>query len=345
MPSAAANAAFLANIYRKGLFAGHGYVCQPPWPPMHERGDYTLSDRPVQEWVPDIAAHYATQAQWLEALDDHTVPIAHVGTGTQLYAAAFGCAVHEYEDSNPCALPLVRNAAEAEAVAAPDLWSCPGLVRVFELCAALQEELGSDVLLGPPDLQTGFDTAALIWEKSDFYLALLMQPEAVHGLVGKCASLLRQFLSELKKQFPNMCPGHCPRGYVPPEMGWWASNDECGAFSTPIFEEFCLPEMIDLSQTFGGFGMHCCADAEHQFESFKQIPNFYAFNRVPGRKGWAPLLEHFDGPDSPVHVLGWVDAAQVKRFREQAHPDTRFIFVYGAPNLDSAKQWVAQVRE
>ena len=51
-----------------------------------------------------------------------------------------------------------------------------------------------------------------------------------------------------------------------------------------------------------------------------------------------------DRPDSPVHVLGWVDAAQVGRFLEQAAPETRFLFVYGAPNLDSAKRWLEQVR-
>lgn len=344
MPSATDNTAFLDNLYRKGPFAGHGFICQPPWIPLTESGDYTVSDRPIKEFVPDIIRYYETQIRWLDELGDHAVPIAHLGTGTQVYAAAFGCPVHEYEDSNPAALPIAKCANEADLVAEPDLWNCRGLVRVFELAEAVQQELGPDVVLGPPDLQTGFDTAALIWDKSDFYLAMLTEPEAVHRLVGKCGGLLRKFLVELRRQYPNMTPGHCPRGYVPPDLGWWASNDECGAFSTPLFEEFCLPEMIELSQTFGSFGMHCCADAEHQFESFKKIPNFYAFNRVPGRRGWDPLLEHFDGPDSPVHALGWVDAAQVKRFVAQAHPATRFVFVHGAPDLDNAKQWLEQVR-
>jgi len=344
MPAAAANIAFLDNLYRKGPLAGHGFLCQPPWVSIAECGDYSLSDRPVQEFVPDIVRHYETQVQWLEELGDHTVPIAHLGTGTQLYAAAFGCPVHEYEDSNPCALPIVQDAASADRVAEPDLWSCRGLVRVFELAEAVQRELGPDVVLGPPDLQTGFDTAALIWDKGDFYAAMLTEPESVHRLAGKCAKLLREFLLALRERLPNMVPGHCPRAYVPPDLGWWASNDECGAFNTALFEEFCLPELVELSETFGSFGMHCCADAEHQFESFKQVPNFYAFNRVPGKQGWDPLLEHFNGPDSPVHVLGWVDAAQVGRFLEQAAPETRFLFVYGAPNLDSAKRWLEQVR-
>ncbi|MEI6500544.1 MAG: hypothetical protein WCP21_05895 [Armatimonadota bacterium] len=344
MPAATDNVAFLHNLYHKGPFAGHGFLCPPPCTPLADRGDYTVSTRSIAEYVPAITAHYATQAQWQSELGDHAVPLAQLGTGTQLYAAAFGCPVHEYEDSNPAARPLVKSATEADQVEEPDLWSCPGLMRVFELAEAVRGELGPEAYLGPPDLQTGFDTAALIWDKSDFYLALLMAPEAVHRLVAKCAGLLRKFLVELRREFPNMTPGHCPGGYVPPDLGWWASNDECGAFSTPVFEEFCLPEMIELSDTFGSFGMHCCADAEHQFESFKKIPNLYAFNRVPGRKGWDPLLEHFDGPDSPVHALGWVDAPRVKQFMAEADPATRFLFVNGAPTLDHAKAWLDQVR-
>jgi hypothetical protein len=345
MRSVANNIAFLDNIYRKGPFAGHGFVCQAPQVPLVQRGDYSLSDRPISEFVPHIVRNYELQAKWLEELGDHSVPIAQLGTGTQLYAAAFGCPVHEYEESNPAAMPLVACAAEADEVAEPSVWDCPGLTRVFELAQAVQRELGADVLLGPPDIQTGFDTAALIWDKSDFYLAMLTEPEAVQRLARKCANLLRGFLLALREQFPNMVPGHCPRAYVPPDLGWWVSNDECGAFSTALFEQFCLPELVELSQTFGSFGMHCCADAEHQFEAFKQIPNFYAFNRVPAKRGWDSLLEHFDGPESPVHVLGWVEPRQIRRFLEGADPATRFIFVHNAPSLDAARRWLDEVHD
>lgn len=344
MPSAADNLALLDRIYR-GQAAGPAFLVQPPFKPLHEPpGDYTLSDRPVADWVPDIAEHYATQVGWLEELDDDTVPVAHLTTGTHLYAAAFGCPVHEYEDTNPAALPIVTCATEADAIPEPDLWSCPGLVRVFELGHAVQAELGEDVWLGPPDIQTGFDTAALIWDKSDFYAALIAEPAAVHRLVGKCARLLSSFLAELRREFPRMVPAHCPRLWAPPDLGWWVSNDECGAFGTEVFREFCLPEMVELSERFGSFGMHCCADAEHQFPAFREIPNFYAFNRVAGRRGWDTLLPAFQGPDAPVHVLGWLDPALIAHLRSQAAEGTRFIFVHGAMDLEDGRRWLEEVR-
>lgn len=109
-------------------------------------------------------------------------------TGTHLYATAFGCPVHRYPDSNPCALPSVRTAAEADRIEVPDLWKVPSLYRVFELAAALRSEFGPEVLLGPPDKQTGFDTACLIWERTGIYAALATDKEkdAAKRLTAKC---------------------------------------------------------------------------------------------------------------------------------------------------------------
>ena len=340
------NTAFLRNIYLKGPFQGHAFMSHPPGKPPEERplGDYTLSDRPVTDWVPQIIERYELEQHWLDALDDHAVPMASLGCATHLYAAAFGCPVHDFEGSNPAAQPLVGIAEEADALAEPDIWSSPTLYRVFELGDALRKELGEDVYLGPPDLQTGFDSAALVWNKADFMQAMVLQPDAVRRLVTKCASLLNRFLVELRREFPSLVPGHCPRAWVPPELGFWVSNDECGSISTPMFRTFCLPEMVELSATFGSLGMHCCADAEHQFEAFKEIPNFYAFNRVPGYRGWEPLLDHFDGPDAPVHVLGWQSVETVVYLLSRASAGTRFIFVHHAQSLEDARIWLDQVR-
>jgi hypothetical protein len=114
-----------------------------------------------------------------------------------------------------------------------------------------------------------------------------------------------------------------------------------------MFEEFCLPELCDLSATFGGLGMHCCADADHQFESFKKVPNFYAFNRVPAKRsgGWQELFKHFSGPDAPVHAVGWQSAKDVQATIEMGGAGTRFVFVYSDANLDACRAWLDAVRE
>jgi len=344
------NETFLRNIYEQGPLQGHGFCCQPAYdPPPCElgNGDYTTSALPVDRWVPTAVANYRKQLDMLEAMEHDGVPSAKLTTGTHIYAAAFGCDVHATDEDPPFALPVAHNAAEAERLAEPDIWQSPSLARVFELAERLQAELGRDAYLSPPDVQSGFDTACLVWNKEDLYCAMLMEDErdAVKRLVDKCARLLKTFLGELRREFPQMHPGHCPGTWVPPDMGIWLSNDECGAIGNETFEEFCLPELVDLADTFDGFGMHCCADAEHQFELFKRIPGFYAFNRVAARHGYQPILDHFGGPGNPVHVLAWVDPQETERLIREAPQGTRFIFEATGLELDEAKAWYAKMRE
>jgi len=344
------NKSFLTNLYTKGPFQGHGFVCKPALIPVYEGPDneYTTSNRPVREWVPLVVENYQRKLKLLAAAPNDEVPTCNMGTGTQIYAAAFGCAVHCAPDTNPCALPLVTTSAEADAVEEPDIWSSPSLYRIFELADAVRGELGPDVLLGPPDKQTGFDTACLIWEKTGIYAAMLTpgEKEAIKRLTAKCTRLLIRVIKELRKEFPTMSMRGCPDVWTPPDLPPWYSNDECGAFGTDLFEEFCLPELIELSETFGGLGMHCCADADHQFPLFRRIPNFYAFNRVPakqGNHGLEPLLEHLGGADGPVHVLAWLSDEVTEGLIQQAPEGTRFIFAKMGVDADTAAAWLEKM--
>jgi hypothetical protein len=341
------NKAFLSNIFRRGPFQGHGFVCRPAQVPVYEGpdNDFTTSDRPVSEWVPWAVENYRRKVELLEAVPSDEVPTCDMTTGTHVFAAAFGCPVHRSPDTNPCALPLVTTAAEADAVEEPDIWSSPSLYRVFELADAVRRELGPDVPLGPCDKQTGFDTACLIWEKTGIYTAMLTPEEkdSVKRLTAKCTRLLIRVIRELQKEFPTMSMRGCPGVWTPPDMPPWYSNDECGAFGTDLFEEFCLPELVELSDAFGGLGMHCCADADHQFPLFRRIPGFYAFNRVAakqGKRGFAPMLEELGGADGPVHVLSWISDEITEDLMRTAPEGTRFVFAKLGVDADGAKEWL-----
>jgi len=344
------NEAFIHNIYAKGPFQGHAFTVIPAAKPSWELeyGDFTISDKPVENWVPWIVERYQRYLKLHETIGDDSVPVAKLSTGTHIYAAAFGCKVHTFTDNNPCALPFIHTCEDADKLEEPDIWKSPALYRIFELGRLVQKELGEDVYLGPPDMQSGFDTACLVWNKEDLFCSMILddEREAVKRMVSKCANLFKKFLIEFRKEFSNCSPCHCPETWTPPEMGPWLSNDECGAFSTEMFEEFCLPELVDLAETFGGLGMHCCADADHQLESFKKIPGFYGFNRVADRDGLCKMLEPLGGPDAPVHVLAWIEDDVAERLIRNAPEGTRFIFnMVGAEDADEAKAWYEKMRK
>jgi len=343
-----ARMAFLRDMYTGRQVNRHAAICQPAGRPLNgDFEDFTVSTRHLSAFVPEFVRVYENAVNYHQSLGDDGVELVSVGTGTQIFAAALGSAVHTFKDSPPCALPRFSTLQEAEQLEEPDVFSNPVLMRIFEMTRLVQKELGRDAILGPCDFQTGFDTACLVMDKAELMMAMHggdEEKEAVKRLSGKCARLLKRFLMEYRREFPNMSPCHCPWSWVPPELGPWLSNDECGAMSNEMFEEFCLPELIDLAETFGGLGMHCCADAEHQFPLFKKIPNFYAFNRVSAKRGYLPLLEHFAGPGSPVHTLAWIHEQTMRELVDKAPAGTRFVFVNMDGDVEKAKVWLENAR-
>lgn len=338
------NKAFVRAVF-SGSADRHGFVCHPQQIPIFEQGDYTLSDKPVKEWVPFVVENYRRQSAMLNRLQDDSVPVASLTTGTHLFAQAFGCNVHSYIDNNPCALPLVNNAAEADQLEMPDIWKTECIQRVFELGQLVLKELGPETALGPCDLQSGFDIACLVWNKEDLLCSTALDPDAVKRLSRKCAQTLKTFLTEFRREFPTLSPCNCPGCcWTPPELGPWLANDECGTMNGEMFEEFCLPELIELSEAFGGLGMHCCADAEHQFPHFNKIPNFYGFNRVEAKRGYMPLLEHFTGKGSPVHVLAWISDDSIEQLIHSAPQETRFIFNLMDVDYEAGVRWLDKMR-
>ena len=335
------NRSFLTDLFA-GPFRGHAIVFSPemegaPWP-----GDFTISERPVADWAPWHARAYEQRVSLHETLGDDAVPYAKLHTGTELFAAAFGCPVHVFEDSPACALPLVRTAQEADRIETPTLEARP-LTRAFEMIDLLRERLGPDAPIAVPDIQSPFDIAALVWRKEDMFLALLEEPDAVKRLVGKCHDLLAGFLAEFLRRLPqgNLC--HCPYAWAPPELGCWLSEDEAGSLSAAMFEEFCLPSLRALSEQFGGMFVHCCATADHQYENFRKIPNLRGLNRVFQEPGPRPAIEAFSG--QTVLIQAWTGEAGINEMLEMALPQTRFFFNMSPQPLDEARATLERLRE
>ena len=336
----ARNRRFLSDLFA-GPFRGHAIIMDPEPHPQPFPGDFAVSDEPLAEWLPSILRHYEAQLQLLEALGHDAVPTARLGTGTGLFASAFGCPVHIYPDSPAAARPLVFSADEADRLAAPTL-DTPALARVFEMGEMVRARLGPDVPISVPDIQSAFDIAALVWNKEDFYVAAMQQPDSVKRLVDKCQALLMLFFAEFKRRFTSVNLCHCPNAWAPPELGVWLSEDEAGSMSVRMFEEFCLPNLNDLSDTFGGLFVHCCAAADHQYASFKKIRNLRGLNRVFQSPGARPAIEAFSG--QAVLMMAWIDEATANALLDMALPDTRFLFNMPAQPLDDARRTYERLR-
>jgi hypothetical protein len=334
------NRQFLSDLFA-GPFRGHAIIMDHDAIPSPYPGDYAVSDRPLQEWLPSILQRYEADLCLLEALDHDAVPYIRLTTGTGIFAAAFGCDIHLYPDSPAAARPLVFTAEEADRLPVPSL-DAPTLARVFEMGEMVRARVGPQVPLSVPDIQSAFDIAALIWNKEEFYIATVQNPAAVKRLVDKCQALLKNFFTEFKRCFPecNLC--HCPNAWAPPEQGVWLSEDEAGSMSVKMFEAFCLPNLNDLSDTFGGLFMHCCATADHQYGSFKRIHNLRGLNRVFQSPGPRAAIEAFSG--QTVIMQAWTNEADINKMLDMALPETRFLLNMPAQPLDEALRTYERLR-
>ncbi len=339
----ARNRRFLTDLFA-GPVPGHAIIMDPePRENALQRfGDFTLGLRPQAEWLAYLLRDYEDRFRWHEALDDDSVPYVKLSTGTQLFAAAFGCPVHVYEDSPPAAPPLVTTPEEADRLTVPGLDAAP-LARVFEMVRLVRERVGPDVPISVPDIQSAFDIAALIWRKEDLYVATKLAPDAVQRLVEKCQALLIRFFDAFMREVGEVNLCHCPTAWAPPALGVWLSEDEAGAMSVRMFEAFCLPGLVELSERYGGLFVHCCATADHQYGSFKKIPNLRGMNRVFQKPGPRPAVEAFSG--QTVLMMAWIEEDTAHEMLDMARPDTRFLFNTPGRPLDEAKATLERLRE
>jgi len=295
----------------------------PEMPPLnpdkkHERIDWAWTK--YQRWV--------EQLDWL---DDDFLPYLEVVTGTEIFAEAFGCRVHRSNDL-PFALPMIRRASEVARLQVPDIGATP-LTMYFEMADELRRRAGNGALLKIVDIQSPMDIAALIWDKNDFYAAMIEAPEAVKELAGKVTQLLTAFLDEWFRRYGKEFVAHFPDYYMP--EGITLSEDEVGAVSAQDFQTYFLPELAQLSDRYGGIGVHCCANARHQWPNFKQIPNLRMLNLVQPEPEIADACRFFAAHVCQMHGLTRPD---------QAPPNAHIVLEIAAESRQQAIQAATELR-
>ena len=153
---------------------------------------------------------------------------------------------------------------------------CEAISATFEIADELHERSGGQALMGLPDIQSPMDISALIWDKNSFYIALIEEPAAVKELSGKVFEFLTSFLDEWFSRYGTEYIAHYPSYYM--NEGMTLSEDEIGAIDTTMFDEFFYEELCELSVRYGGIGIHCCANAVHQWDNIKRIPDLRLLN-------------------------------------------------------------------
>lgn len=310
----------------------------PPAPPL-------WPDK-AQERIERRWAEYETMCRKAELVDDDRVPYLSNITGTEIFAEAFGAKVHRPDDTNPFALPMIHSAAEADGISAPDLSTC-SLACLFDIADELYRRGGPDAVMKPVDIQSPMDIVALIWEKADLFCAMIDSPDTVKALADKVRALLVSFFDEWFKRYGTIFIAHYP-DYVM-HGGITMSVDEVGALNPEMFQEFFRDELVSLAEHFGGLGIHCCAEARHQWGNFRQLSGLKVMNHCapPTRNAREYLLDSvaFYGDSVAQMPVGWTPDGNPDTWPMQFPEGARVVLDVPANDVSSATALASRLQE
>ena len=313
-------------------FPDKGISTPPPMRPdmMAERLEWNKS-------------HYDYMLGRCEALDDDLLPHLQLRTGTEIHAACFGSEVYYPVNSNPCAIPFVKTESEADKVKKPNLYDTP-LAALLDMAEKMREYGGKDALMGLPDMQSPMDIVALIWDKSYLFSAMYDCPEAVKTLAGKVSEFMFDFLDALFEIYGERYIAHYPSYYM--EKGVTMSVDEVGAVSAPMFNEFFRDELDALSERYGGIGIHCCANARHQWENFREVKGLRLMNLTNVQTYLDDSHKVFAKTCMQYPILSdYANPAPLKIAPPEQYPAGSYVLTVRCESIEHAKKEIDRLKE
>ncbi len=216
-----------------------------------------FSDRDVQFKESMRFARFFRLVQKFWSRDDfvpHLQPLMGVG----VFASAFGCETDFPDDQFPRAHSLIKPGDSADLVnqLEPPPVNAALLGRVLEFADYFNKKAGKKYPIAMTDLQGPMDTAYLVWNATDFMMAMYNHPDEVHRLMRLCTDLVIDFVKEFRKRVDEMIPAHFPPAYLPDGRGITVSEDVLAVISPALYETFSLPYINELSEEFGGIMIH-----------------------------------------------------------------------------------------
>jgi hypothetical protein len=283
---------------------------------------------------------YGRMMEHLDWLDDDAIPCLDPYTGTEIFAEAFGCKIQRNEVDMPFALPLINSPSQIKTLKKPSHLSS-SLSILFEIADNLWAKAGGQALMRLVDIQSPMDISALIWDKNSFYSALINHPDHVKELAYSVKKLLTGFLDEWFSRYGAAFIAHYPDYYM--TSGITLSEDEIGSVSQNMFDEFFYNELAELSNRYGRIGIHCCANAEHQWKNLLKIPNLILLNFVQPVSVLKNAYKYFSSHCAQMHV--WSGDGDAWTWPDQIPVEARVVLSVDVPTREAAKEAASRLRE
>lgn len=191
--------------------------------------------------------------------------------GTVSTASYWGGNVHTPVGGFKFIDPIIHTGEETAGVfpKSPEEGEAGKALKLYqEVCG----KLGADRLyVSTIDFQGPLNTAALLWEQSDFMMAMLETPDVVHAFLDKVTDQLIQIMKYMIRETKGrVCSNVWPYIWLPSDLGIGMTEDYMPLLSAEMYREFGIPYVERISREFGGVFLHCCGEYEHQIENLRR---------------------------------------------------------------------------
>lgn len=272
-----------------------------------------LSPHTVLQQFQDKTAMLSAQLDNIRAkaeagIRDDYLPALFPYLGVTVFPSAFGCPVRWFEDEQPWADPILfDDPARVYDLKKPAV-NAGQLGDVLDYTRYFIEQTGGAFPIRMTDVQGPLDVAYLIWHNEDFIVAMYERPAEVHRLMRLVTELIIEFVSaqrELTRQLgAEFTPCHFPFIWMPDGQGIAISDDVIALMSPPLYREFALPYVNQLSEAFNGVFIHTCGQFEHNFANLRQVYKLRGLNFGASEQPFEPVWEHFGGQLVLITHLG-----------------------------------------
>ena len=228
-----------------------------------------------------------TSAEWAsDAVFAHIEPWYGVG----VYASAFGSRYWWDGNSAPQTRPIYASVDDVANATMPDPRKCKTMQEVMTRILWYREVTHHLPPICLTDTQSPNDTASLLMESNEFFVACLEKPERLAPLLNAITDLVIAFSEmQMKAIGPNLAlPGHQMLCH-PSWSGISVSDDNMALLSPKAYELASLPYNGRLAEHFEGIALHSCGTVAHNITVQLRTPKLrqmdWVWNKRVGSVG------------------------------------------------------------
>jgi hypothetical protein len=215
-----------------------------------------------------------------ETLDcpSDTLPNLEPWFGTGIYAEAFGCKYYWREGDSPAVHYAYHNIEEIQKIQKPEISAGKLFGMVLEAIEYFKDKTNGRLPICMTDTQSASDTATLVLDASEFFIACYTHPNVVKRFLNMINELVIEFSRKQVELIGNclVLPGRIISSSINANFGGKGitiSDDNLAVSSPQLNAEYFLPLDDKLGEALGGVAIHSCGNWGHTMPLLLQMKN------------------------------------------------------------------------